>query len=111
METGNQGDPGCGDDLNLDRAILATYCQAYSTWSFATEKVREKGLIILSKDGHPYPNPYWTIINNQEKAMVKAATELGFTPTSRPRVKVPGKSEVDPGEDFLNEAKSGRKGR
>ena len=33
-------------------------------------------------------NPYLAILNKQATVMLKAASELGFTPASRPRIRV-----------------------
>jgi P27 family predicted phage terminase small subunit len=72
----------------LDKAIFASYCQAWSTWVFATEKVREKGLVVMASTGTPMLNPYFPIINKANEQMVKALVEIGMSPSSRSRVKV-----------------------
>jgi phage terminase small subunit len=50
--------------------------------------VRVKTKATSSKDdpGVPTASPYINIINQQAKIMLKAASELGFTPVSRPRI-------------------------
>ena len=49
--------------------------------------VRIKTRATLQQDdpGVPAASPYINIINQQAKVMLKAASELGFTPVSRPR--------------------------
>ena len=86
---------------NLDKAIFASYCQAWSTWVFATEKIREKGMVVMASTGTPMQNPYWPIINKANEQMVKALIEIGMSPSSRSRVKVPPPKEANPFDDFL----------
>lgn len=88
---------------NIDKAIFASYCQAWSTWVMATRKIQEQGMIFKTpgktrtlKDGtieqtdggFPMVNLYFPIINKANEQMVKALIELGMTPSSRSRVKV-----------------------
>jgi len=94
---------------NLDKAIFASYCQAWSTWVFATLKVREKGLVVMASTGTPMLNPYFPIVNKANEQMVKALVEIGMSPSSRSRVKVEPRKEANPFEDFLNEGIGGRK--
>jgi len=93
---------------NLDKAIFASYCQAWSTWVYATEKVREKGLVVMASTGTPMLNPYFPIINKANEQMVKALVEIGMSPSSRSRVKVNEKPKKDEAEDFLKEGIGGR---
>lgn len=107
---------------NLDMAVLASYCQAYSMWATATLKLQEQGMIFkipgktttkIMKDGtekteqtgggYPMINPWWTVINKANEQMVKALVEIGMSPSSRSRVKVTPKKQEDPAEDFLKE--------
>lgn len=60
-------------------------------------KVRTRASMSQDNPGIPAASPYINIINQQAKIMLKAASELGFTPVSRPRVYA-GRSA--PGLDF-----------
>jgi len=95
---------------NLDMAIFASYCQAWSTWIQATLKLREKGMVVMASTGTPMLNPYFPIINKANEQMVKALVEMGMSPSSRSRVKVPQRQEEDPVDDFLREGVGGREG-
>lgn len=90
---------------NLDKAIFASYCQAFSTWAQATQKVREMGMVHKAPNGMPMMNPYMPIANKANEQMVKALVELGMSPSSRSRVKVAPAKEEDPCGDFLGLAK------
>ena len=92
---------------NLYKAIFASYCQAWSTWVQATLKVREKGLVVMASTGTPMLNPYFPIINKANEQMLRALVEIGMSPSSRSRVKVPEKPKRDEAEDFLKEGTKG----
>ena len=49
-------------------------------------RVRTKATIGRDDHGVPLASPYISIISQQAKIMLKAASELGFTPVSRPRI-------------------------
>ena len=88
----------------MDTTILTTWVIACDTHRDACEKMRHAGLIVKTREtesvktakdgsvtrekkgGMPIQNPYLPIINKQAQIMVKAASELGFTPISRTRL-------------------------
>lgn len=72
---------------NIDKAIFAVYCQAFSTWAQACKMIQEKGMVHLSPIGYPIQNPYFPIANKAKEHMMKALAELGMTPSSRSRIK------------------------
>ena len=72
----------------LDKAVLARYCQAFSTWAQATRKITEMGMVRITKNGFTEQNPYFPIANKASEQMMKALVEIGMTPSSRARVKV-----------------------
>ena len=75
----------------LDRSALTVWVIAEDLHRQATIAVGKFGLIAKSPDkGLPMQNPYLPIINRQAQIMLKAAAELGFTPSSRSRVEVSG---------------------
>ena len=81
----------------LDKAIFAVYCQAFSTWAQATRKITEMGMVRVTKNGFTEQNPFLPIANKAKEQMMKALIEMGMTPSSRARVKVtsPPKEEDD----------------
>jgi P27 family predicted phage terminase small subunit len=90
----------------LDKAIFAKYCQAYSTWAQAMEKISEMGMIRKTPNGFYEQNPYFPIANKASEQMLKALIELGMTPSSRSRIKIVPPEKKSAEEDFL---KMGRK--
>lgn len=73
----------------IDRTMLAVWVVAEDLHRQACEKVAGvgAGLIIRSTSkGEPIQNPYLAILNKQAQILIKAASELGFSPAGRPRL-------------------------
>jgi len=93
----------------LDREVLAIWCVASEIYQRAIEAQSRidavGGLQLLTKtpEGHLVQSPYLPIINKQAAIMLKAASELGFTPSSRTRVSVDPSDagSQDPAQEFL----------
>lgn len=73
---------------SIDRAALAAYCHAWSTWVEAVEKLQSMGKIIKAPSGYPMVNPYVAIHNKALDYLHKFAVEFGLTPASRSRISV-----------------------
>lgn len=87
----------------LDGSALAVFIVAEDLHRQACEAVQKFGMITKSPvKGDPVQNPYLPIINKQAQIMMKAAAELGFTPSSRSRVTL-GADEGKPNK-FSNNA-------
>lgn len=76
----------------LDFGIFEQWVVHCDTFRKAAAVVSEKGSIVKSRGGAPYQNPFLAVMNKQSALMMKAAAEMGFTPSSRTRVKVSNKS-------------------
>lgn len=87
---------------HLDESVLLVWVVACERHADASKKVSELGSLLKGKTGTPYQNPYLAIMNKQASILLKAAAELGFTPSSRSRVKVepPTPGEGDPFADL-----------
>jgi P27 family predicted phage terminase small subunit len=75
----------------VDEPTLATYCEAECLRRKATAALNKPGqkLTVLSPTKRePMQNPLMYVVNKQAQIMMKAAAELGFTPTSRARAPV-----------------------
>jgi len=83
----------CPDGMlrRLDTAIFAAFVCSYGEFLEADRKVQQMGTIVKTAGNQPMQNPYVSIRNRNKADMIKAASELGFTPSSRSRVKVPRK--------------------
>jgi P27 family predicted phage terminase small subunit len=96
----------------IDLGVLLVWAVAEDLHRQASEAQAKVGLLVRIKTratinqddpGVPAASPYINIINQEAKIMLKAASELGFTPVSRPRVyggpSVPGPNfGVNPAE-------------
>lgn len=72
----------------LDRSAFQGWVVAFATFQEADTKVQSLGLLLKSKEGTPYQNPYLGIRNKAAGMMRQFASDLGFNPTARTRVKV-----------------------
>jgi P27 family predicted phage terminase small subunit len=79
----------------IDRGALLAWVVAEDLHRQAATAQSKVGLLVRVKTkatagkddpGVPTASPYINIINQQAKIMLKAASELGFTPVSRPRI-------------------------
>ena len=83
---------------SLDRSVFSAWVVAEDLHRQASEQVARHGLLIKSPTaGVPIQSPYLPIVNRQALIMMKAAAELGFSPTSRCRI------EIDPHEQNEDE--------
>lgn len=79
---------------NIDKAPLATYCQAFSRWRAAEDvvaRMKEKdqltdALMIRTKSGNAIQNPVVGTANRAMLLMVRIAAEFGMTPAARARI-------------------------
>lgn len=75
----------------LDLAPLAAYCESFSTYRHASEKLAvlaaedasSHGLIVRSPGGAVYLNPLQGVKQSAMRDMVRYAAELGLTPSGR----------------------------
>lgn len=75
----------------VDRTVMAAYCQAYGRWVEAEKKLQETPAILKTPAGYIQQSPWLSISNKQMELMAKFMAELGLTPASRSRlaIKVP----------------------
>lgn len=74
---------------HLDTDVFEQWVVHTHTFRKAAEQVARLGPLLKGRDGGaPYQNPFLSIMNRQSKDMRALAAELGFTPSSRSRVKI-----------------------
>jgi P27 family predicted phage terminase small subunit len=84
----------------IDKAVLAGFIIAEDTHRKASIAMAQSQLLVKSpKQELPMQNPYLAIINRQMVLMIRAASELGFTPCSRARIDA-GKIPAQPAGDW-----------
>lgn len=77
----------------LDSTLLEVFIVAKSVHENASQRVEELGSVVNGPNNVPMKNPYLQIANQQAQIMIKAISEMGFSPSSRSRVKVVGKKK------------------
>lgn len=78
----------------LDLSVLSVWVVAQDLHRDAAEKVARYGAIIKAPNtGVPIQSPYVAVLNKQASIMMKAAAEMGFTPSSRSRVRTEKQAE------------------
>lgn len=79
----------------LDQSALVLWVVAEDKFREATQKLNQFGMIVKSPNGLPMPSPYSTELKKYGLLMLRAASELGFTPSARARVVIAGEKEGD----------------
>jgi P27 family predicted phage terminase small subunit len=84
---------------NADRAAFAIYCQMWSRWVQAEQKIAETAMTYTTHDANGKPkaliqSPYIGIANRAAEICHKFLTEFGFTPSSKTRVTAPPESKL-----------------
>lgn len=90
----------------LDAGMLAIWVIAEDLHREAARKIAEFGLLTKGSKADVVQTPYLRILNKQAAIMVKAASELGFSPASRSRISVGdnGNEADDTFGEFLKRA-------
>lgn len=71
-----------------DTTALTAYCEAWATWKGATQKIRQYGMVIKTKDSDlPVVSPYVKIAEKAFAQVKGMLVEFGMTPSSRSRVR------------------------
>jgi P27 family predicted phage terminase small subunit len=89
---------------SLDRSVLQVWVTACYQHTMATMHIREYGMVVKNpRNGKAMENPHVSIQVRMAVKLMKASAELGFSPTSRPRVKVEKGSRKKSAFDGLKE--------
>ena len=98
----------------LDRAVMAGYCTAWSAYVKNDSQVQKYGEVLFSKKTDkggnetvtPYPSPYVNLRAMAMKQMLTYGVEMGLTPSSRSRIHVGGNKDTDGFDDGCKDARS-----
>lgn len=83
----------------LDSQALVVWSVAAWLHADAAAKVGRVSILVQSRGGEIYQNPALAIVNRQALIMLKAAAEMGFTPSSRSRIASSDESRGEGGGD------------
>lgn len=78
-----------------DRTALAVYCQAYSRWVTAEEKLATTPMLLKTPSGYVQQSPWLTVANKQMELMGRYMGDLGLTPVARARLEFGQAGSVD----------------
>ena len=85
----------------LDRSVLALYCQAFDDFLVCKEIVEREGGVLKSNKGGYYQNPAHGMMTNAWGRALKAGGELGLSPSSRPGIHTTLPAKPDKLDEFL----------
>jgi P27 family predicted phage terminase small subunit len=70
----------------VDRTVLLAYCEKFAQWRKLEGQAATEDAVVRAPSGYPVPNPIIGLANKTYALMLKTASELGITPTSRTRI-------------------------
>jgi P27 family predicted phage terminase small subunit len=77
----------------LDRGILAAYCESYSRWVAATDNVNVEGMMIECGDGQKL-NPCIRVAKEAYDQMVRTGILFGMSPSSRASLSIASQNQT-----------------
>ena len=91
---------------HLDGRLLASYCQAYADTVMLREMIENNGWFTLTTDGIMKASPIVAAMQDSFRRMNQTGSELGLSPTSRPKIEVQRKESkvVDKKDQFKRKA-------
>jgi len=85
---------------SVDATPLEAYCVWRDTFSKAAEELRSRGSVSTTVKGERKVAPEIQVMQKASLLMLKACTELGFTPSSRSRINL--EAPEAPDNDFAD---------
>src|SRR5699024_2515675 len=90
---------------DLDKGLLATYCQTYSNYKNATLKIQEEGMVVVTERGSKL-SPNYTIQRDSVNTMNAICPNLGLTVESRLKImETKPKQQNEPYSALLEDSK------
>lgn len=83
----------------IDRAAMASYCEAWSDFRWSVQRIRRSGRTIEAGNGTLIPHPAIVIKRQAMELIRKFASEFGFTPSARARLSLGAAVDKDPQEE------------
>ena len=101
-----------GHCTTVDRAVLLGYCLKFGQWQALEVEAAKHPFVVKSASGSPIPNPALTMANRAFALVLKAASELGITPSSRSRIlAIPTPDPTGGDDEFSRFQRRRRRGR
>jgi P27 family predicted phage terminase small subunit len=83
-----------------DRALVIAYCQKYAQWIHLETEAASGAFLVRGAHGGKVANPLIAMANRAYALFMRAAIELGVTPSQRPRVAMVGDGPAAPVDEF-----------
>ena len=77
-----------------DLRLLAQWSLASAEYNQATRELQKHGVVILDSNGDQKRSPWFFVRNRASEALIRLASEFGFSPASRVRLGQPIQSEA-----------------
>ena len=75
----------------VDESVFLVWVVAKDLHQSAAEKIAQSGTIVrMPNSNMAVQSPWVAVLNKQAQIMLKASAEMGFTPSSRARVRLEG---------------------
>lgn len=75
----------------IDRALLAFYCEAWAEFIEAADYIEENGHTVTLESGYVAIHPMVGVKNSAFERCVKIAAQFGFSPSARTRLRATAK--------------------
>ncbi len=79
----------------IDRTVLASYCQADGRWVETEKKLAETPMLLKTPAGYVQQSPWLTISNKQVELMTRLMAEMGLTPGTDEREPASSSAEME----------------
>jgi P27 family predicted phage terminase small subunit len=86
----------------LDVSALCANCVAWSEMRAAEDIIQRDGVVITDQYGKQMKHPAVAVKNAALTAMLRWGAELGLTPSSRTRLRVPSKPSTNAGPPLVD---------
>jgi P27 family predicted phage terminase small subunit len=84
----------------IDRDVLRAWVIAGDLHRKAAAIIEAEGLISTGAEGQPMRHPAIAVLRDATSMMMRAAEQMGFSPTARARIKAPGPKTIDKKNPF-----------
>lgn len=91
-----------------DEAIIEIYARARVEFRKASKVLEKEGATLTGERGGAYLHPIAGHVAGQRKAIIEAASKLGFSPADRARLVAPKAEESNPLLDKIKQRNGGR---
>lgn len=73
---------------SADSDTMARYCEEFSTWKKANDRIKAEGEVVIAPNGWPVQNAYLAIRSKAAIQLNKMSEQLGLDPLSRQRLHI-----------------------